>query len=188
MNIDLHKAKLSRRDFVQKVTKGVGVFIFGGLLGRLLPRSRGAGTVWQIDPRKCIQCGNCAVQCVRTPSAVKCAHDFGMCGYCRICSGFFVPDAPLFDEGAENQLCPTGAIKRRFIEEPYFEYTFDKDLCIGCGQCVKGCASYGNGSLYLQIDRTLCLDCNECSISRVCEGKAIARIPALRQYIPKRII
>ena len=41
------------------------------------------------------------------------------------------------DTGAESQLCPTGAIQRKFIEDPYFQYTIDEELCIGCGKCVK---------------------------------------------------
>ena len=177
----------SRRRFMQRVAKGVGLFAFGGLVGKLASRTGGDANVWQIDPHKCIQCGNCATHCVLTPSAVKCFHDFNIpCGYCRICSGFLADDYAENNEGAENQMCPVGAIARRFVEEPYYEYTIDRDICIGCGKCVEGCKLYGNGSLYLQIDRTLCLDCNECAAARACEGKAISRIPSADQYVPKK--
>jgi len=149
-------------------------------------------TVWQIDPRYCEQCGRCATACVLTPSAVKCVHDMRHpCGYCRICYGYVRPGYIENDEAAENQLCPTGAIQRRFIEEPFYEYTIDESKCIACGKCVNGCKLYGNGSLYLQIRRDLCLNCNDCAIARVCEGnrkhggKTIRRIPADLQYIRK---
>lgn len=182
----LDKAKTARRGFIRGLVNGIGLFAFGGLMGKLLTRVGGKGWVWQIDPTKCTQCGNCAKHCVLTPSAVKCTHDFAICGYCRICAGFFVIDASKFHEGAENQLCPVGAIRRRFVEDPYYEYVIDTALCIGCGRCVKGCASFGNGSLYLQIHRELCINCNECGIERFCEGKAITRIPAEQQYLLKK--
>jgi len=136
---------------------------------------KSANQVWQIDPSRCVQCGRCATECVLVQSAVKCTHDFQRCGYCELCFGYFQPSATALTEGAENQLCPAGAIQRRFIEEPYFEYTIDKKLCIGCGKCVKNCGAYGNGSLYLQIDPEYCLSCNECTIARVCPAGAISR-------------
>jgi electron transport complex protein RnfB len=87
--------------------------------------------------------------------------------------------------GAENQLCPSGAINRTFIENPYFEYSIDQETCIGCAKCVKGCGSFGNGSLFLQIQQDICLNCNECSIARSCPSGAISRVPAKQPYIPK---
>ena len=80
-------------------------------------------TVWQLDPARCVQCGQCAVNCVLTPSAVKAVHTYDICGYCKLCFGYFQPGVSRLDEGAENQLCPTGAIQRTFIENPYYEYT-----------------------------------------------------------------
>lgn len=133
-------------------------------------------TRWQIDVDKCIQCGLCATTCVLTPSAVKCVHVFSHCGYCDLCSGYFIKDARNLDTAAENQLCPVGAIKRRFIEDPYFEYTIDEDLCLGCGRCVKSCAAYGNGSLTLQVRHDRCVNCNECSIARQCPAGAFSRV------------
>lgn len=179
------KAHSTRREFIRKSSKTAGFFLLGGVAGKVISNTVGEEMVWQINPDKCIQCGNCAIACVLTPSASRCVHDFTMCGYCRICSGFFPPNAPALDEGAENQLCPLGAIKRVYVEEPYFEYTIDRDLCIGCARCAKGCNAFGNGSLYMQVQRDLCVDCNECAISVVCEGKAYERIPASRQYNPK---
>ena len=83
---------------------------------------------------------------------------------------------------AENLMCPTGAIRREFVEEPYFEYTIDEELCTGCGKCVKGCTSFGNGSLFLQIDQDLCQQCNECAIARVCPSDAIERVSYDKAY------
>lgn len=139
--------------------------------------------VWQIDPNKCTQCGRCATECVINPSAVKCVHAFKMCGYCNLCFGYFQPGASKLDEGAENQLCPTGAIDRTFIEEPYFQYEIDEDLCIGCAKCVKGCNSFGNGSLFLQVRHDICLNCNECAIAEACPSDAFRRVPSDDPYI-----
>jgi electron transport complex protein RnfB len=86
------------------------------------------------------------------------------------------------DTAAENLLCPTGAIQRKFVEDPYFEYTIDESLCNGCGKCAKGCNSFGNGSLYLQIKQELCTNCNECAIMNVCPDDAIQRVPAAKVY------
>ena len=61
-------------------------------------------------------------------------------------------------------------------------------LCDGCGKCVNGCKDFGNGSLYLQIDQNLCVNCNECSIARSCPSDAISRISDKVQYIPKEKI
>jgi len=176
---------MSRRSFLQKSSQAAGLFILGGVAGKVLTNSGGEEMVWQIDPSKCTQCGNCATHCVIKPSASRCVHEFTVCGYCRICSGFNPPNAIALDEGAENQICPVGAIERKFVEEPYYEYKVNRELCIGCARCVKGCTAFGNGSLYMQIQRDLCVNCNVCSIAMVCEGKAISRIPAYQQYIPK---
>jgi electron transport complex protein RnfB len=83
---------------------------------------------------------------------------------------------------AEGQLCPTSALSRNFIEEPYFEYRIDKDLCIGCAKCVKGCTSFGNGSLHLQIMQDLCVNCNQCAIARMCPSDAIQRVKGNEPY------
>jgi electron transport complex protein RnfB len=141
--------------------------------------------VWQLDPEKCIQCGRCATACVLKPSAVKCVHAFELCGYCKLCFGYFQPGAKTLTADAENQLCPAGALRRRFVEDPYYEYTVDERVCIGCGKCVKGCSAFGNGSLFLQVRHSVCLNCNECSIARVCPADAYRRVPADQPYLLK---
>ena len=108
-----------------------------------------------------------------------------MCGYCQLCFGYFHPKAPKLDEMPQNQLCPTGAIARRFIEEPYFEYTIDEDKCIGCAICVKGCGAFGNGSLHLQVSHSLCLNCNRCTIAEACPSQAFVRVPSQQPYLIK---
>jgi electron transport complex protein RnfB len=112
-------------------------------------------------------------------------HAFDVCGYCKLCGGYYQPDTKILDTAAENQLCPTGAIKRTFIENPYYEYTIDEDLCIGCAKCVKGCGAFGNGSLYLQVRHDRCLNCNDCAIARNCPADAFRRVPADQPYILK---
>lgn len=176
---------LPRRDFLRRGfagAVGLGIGTLGWLAARAAPRP---ATVWQIDPEKCVQCGQCMTDCVLTPSAVKCINQFQMCGYCRLCFGYFQPGVVNLDSGAENQVCPTGALRRRFVEEPYYEYTIDRDLCTGCAKCVKLCAAFGNGSLYLQIQHDLCVQCNECSIAKNCPSGAIRRIPADAPYLLK---
>ena len=193
----------SRRDFLRlgARTTALGGVVVGGyaltpLSGRQNLQARcndaadcdtctGCGTVWQLDPALCVACGRCQTHCVRAESADKCVQAFHMCGYCRICPGFFETPSHSLHEAAENQLCPTGAVLRRFVEDPYYEYTIDRDLCIACGRCVKGCEAYGNGSLFLQVDHGLCLDCNRCSIAAACPSQAFSRVPLLRPYLLK---
>ena len=141
-----------------------------------------ASLFWQIDPNVCTQCGRCETHCVLPVSAVKCIHANKVCGYCDLCGGYYRTNVKELNTAAENMMCPTGAILRKFVEDPYFEYTIDEDLCNGCGKCVKGCSSFGNGSLYLQIKQDLCLNCNECQISTVCASGAITRVPYATAY------
>lgn len=151
----------------------------------LFKKTSKSGYVWQIDPHKCAQCGLCKTNCVLTPSASKCMHAYIMCGYCDLCGGYLRQGTKTISTAAENQLCPTGAINRTFVEEPYFEYTINRDLCDGCAKCVKGCGDFGNGSLHMQIQHDICVNCNECSIARTCPSNAISRIPAGIAYLPK---
>ncbi|HUT26127.1 MAG TPA: 4Fe-4S binding protein [Sumerlaeia bacterium] len=177
--------KLTRSEFLAHCGRGVGLLIVGGVAGGLAARNARAGMVWQIDPNKCNQCGQCATHCVRDQSAVKCFHAFEMCGYCELCSGFLEPKFITPDEGAENQLCPVGAIVRQREIDPYYSYEIDESRCIGCARCVKGCTQFGNGSLYLQVRHDLCLNCNECSIAAACPSNAFVRVPANKPYIPR---
>ncbi len=166
----------NRREFIKKILLGSAVLLTGTFSVLKILNRKNPRYFWQIDRNKCIQCGRCATECVLAPSAVKCVHEFKMCGYCELCGGYFRPEAVSLNTGAENQICPMGAIKRKYIENPYYEYTIDEVLCIGCGKCVKGCASFGNASLFLQIKNNLCLNCNECAIARSCPVRAIQRV------------
>jgi len=177
---------VTRRRFLRNGFYGGCLAGLGGLAGFLAGRSSADDMVWQIDPQICIACGNCATHCVLAESAVKCVQVYGICGYCDYCPGFHQPAARALDTGAENELCPTGAIKRRFIEEPYYEYNLDEPLCNGCGKCVKGCAAFGNGSLFLQVRHDRCLNCNECSIAAACPSGAFKRVPAEKPYMLKK--
>ena len=177
--------KKSRRDFIRSGTR-LSMLITLGAVGAFAAKNITAEKyVWQIDPFKCTQCGRCATSCVMTPSAVKCIHAYDLCGYCDLCGGYLKPDANKLTTAAENQLCPTAAIQRKFIEEPYFEFDIKEELCIGCGKCVKGCSSFGNGSLHLQIRHNICKNCNECAIARMCPSQAISRVPASKPYLIK---
>jgi electron transport complex protein RnfB len=174
-----------RRGFLKRIARSFALAGLGVGLASLVRRPK-AGMVWQLDPDKCVQCGRCATECVLAPSAVKCVHAYKICGYCRLCGGYHQPNARQLHTAAENQLCPTGAIVRTFVEDPYYEYRIDEDLCIGCGKCVAGCGSFGNGSLYLQVRHNLCVNCNECSIALRCPAQAYSRVPLSRPYMPKQ--
>jgi electron transport complex protein RnfB len=112
-------------------------------------------------------------------------HSHAICGYCQLCTGYFVPEPNEQNTAAENQLCPTAAIRRTFVEDPYYEYVIDEKLCIGCAKCVEGCNRFGNGSLFLQVRHDRCLNCNECAIARVCPGDAFQRVPVSAPYLLK---
>jgi len=174
---------LSRRRFLQQCLRGLGVIAVGGLTSMLLKETQKEGYVWQIDPLRCIECGRCATACVLKPSAVKCVHEFALCGYCELCFGFFDDKRAADTGGAENERCPTGAIRRSFVEEPYYQYVIDENKCIGCGRCVKGCRMFGNHSLILQVRHDRCVNCNECAIARVCPADAFKRVPARHPYL-----
>lgn len=177
----------SRRNFVKtagKLLVAVPVLALPVILSK---KTDVKGYVWQIDPYKCTSCEQCRSACIMTPSAVKCTNAFPMCGYCDFCPGFLRQGAKTFNTAAENQLCPTGAIVRKFVEEPYFEYTIDEKLCDGCSKCVKGCRDFGNGSLYLQVMHNLCVNCNQCRIARICPSDAVIRVPAEEPYIRKEL-
>jgi electron transport complex protein RnfB len=180
-----NESKTSRRDFMRTGVSSAAALAIGGAAGVAGGRAKGGDYVWQLDPHKCVQCGRCATACVLKPSAVKCVHAYDVCGYCELCGGYHQPYAKDLDTAAENQLCPTAAIRRTFIEDPYYKYDIIEDLCIGCGVCVKGCGSFGNGSLYLQVRHDLCVNCNECAIARDCPADAFERVPADQPYILK---
>ncbi|MEI6503480.1 MAG: 4Fe-4S binding protein [Armatimonadota bacterium] len=174
---------MSRREFVGHCCRGLGFLAVGGLAGAMTRNGQKSGTVWQIDPNKCSQCGKCATVCVLSPSAVKCVHEYALCGYCKICFGYFADVRPNDNEGAESQRCPTGAIGRGFVEDPYYQYVIDEQKCIGCALCVKGCKTFGNSSLILQVRHDRCLNCNQCAIATVCPAQAFTQVPVDKPYL-----
>ena len=179
-----HDKKMTRRDFLRGGLRGVGLLAAAAGIGAAVRHEAAAGQmVWQLDPEKCVQCGRCATNCVLTPSAVKCVHAYDVCGYCELCGGYHQPTVKVTDTAAENRLCPTNAIRRTFVEDPFYEYTILEEFCIGCGKCVKGCGSFGNGSLFLQVRHDRCVNCNDCSIARGCPAGAYRRVPASQPYL-----
>jgi electron transport complex protein RnfB len=176
----------TRRQVLGEAFRWAGLAATGGTLAALATRSEAKGHVWQIDPEVCVQCGECAAACVLTPSAVKCIHAYALCGYCELCFGVY-RDARTGDAtAAENVRCPVDAIKRRFVEDPYYQISVDEAACIGCALCVKGCGQFGNASLFLQIRHDRCANCNQCAAAHTCPSGAIQRVPADRPYIVKR--
>lgn len=182
-NTHSKRSPMARRRFLRllgsTIAGGSILAISGGLIGKVKGEEM---LLWQIDPAKCTQCGRCETDCVLAVSAVKCIHANRVCGYCDLCGGYYRSNVKNLNTAAENMMCPTGAIQRKYVEDPYFEYTINEDLCNGCGKCVKGCGSFGNGSLYLQIKRDLCVNCNECKITTVCSSDAITRVPYTMAY------
>jgi H+/Na+-translocating ferredoxin:NAD+ oxidoreductase subunit B len=182
--------KLDRRSFVGDGFRVAGAVVFAGSAGFLAGRKgRENELVWQIDPDKCICCGNCATYCVLDVSAVKAVQCYELCAMCDVCTGYFALVHLERSTAAENQLCPTGAIVRKFVAEqagvPRFEYHIVEEKCIGCGKCVEGCALM-NGSLYLQVRHDRCLNCNECSIAVACPTQAFRRVSADEAYLMKK--
>ena len=175
---------IRRKEFLQmcgSVIAGGTVLAAGAKLATKI-KVKESDVFWQIDPARCTQCGRCETDCVLPVSAVKCIHANRVCGYCDLCGGYYRSNVKELNTAAENMMCPTGAIERKFIEDPYFEYTINEDLCTGCGKCVKGCTSFGNGSLYLQIKQDICVNCNECQIAQVCVSDAISRVDYATAY------
>ncbi|MBC8004388.1 MAG: ferredoxin [Verrucomicrobia bacterium] len=185
MSANKEPKSIERRRFIRSGMQMALAVSLGGIAGISLLKSSSDDLVWQLDPFKCVQCGRCADECVVTPSAVKCVHAYDLCGYCDLCGGYLKPDANARTTAAENQLCPTAAIKRKYIEDPYYEYVIEEDLCIGCAKCVAGCTSFGNGSLHLQVRHDICKNCNDCAIARVCPADAFQRVPASTPYLIK---
>jgi len=175
----------NRRQFLRDGMRLAAMTGLGGVLGSALTHTSAKTTRWQIDPARCLRCDQCATACVLEQSAVKCVHTHAICGYCQLCTGYFAPEPNELNTAAENQLCPTAAIRRTFVEDPYYEYVIDEKLCIGCAKCVEGCNRFGNGSLFLQVRQERCLNCNECAIARVCPGYAFRRVPLNEPYLLK---
>lgn len=178
--------KKTRRDFLRSALRNGTLAAIAGFVGFGLFKRRGNAYVWQIDPAKCTYCGKCATACVLEESAVKCVHAYDICGYCRICFGFFEDQPAAINEGAENQRCPMGAIKRTYVEDPYYEYAINESICNGCAKCVNGCNTFGNGSLHLQVRHDRCVRCNQCAIALICPSSAFQRVSAKQPYLFKK--
>jgi len=174
---------VSKREFLKALARGACLLAGGGAIASLASGSDARNMVWQIDPAKCTACGKCATACVLNPSAVKCVHEQEICGYCELCFGYFVDQRAGDEETAENRRCPTDAILRRFVEDPYHQYIIDEAKCIGCGLCVEGCRAFGNGALILQVRHDRCINCNQCAIATVCPAEAFVRVPASDPYL-----
>ena len=174
---------MNRRHFIHTALKAAVVAPFALLFRNA---NAGAKTLWQIDPDKCIQCGKCQTACILPHSAVRCVHQYASCGYCLFCSGYYHDKRVKFDTAGENLRCPTDAISRTYIEDPYFEYRINEDKCIACGKCVKGCAAFGNGSLFLQVRHHICVNCNQCRIAAVCPADALVKVSPDKPYLFKQ--
>jgi electron transport complex protein RnfB len=109
---DAPQDKMTRRGFLRAGLRGAAAVGLGAVVAGAARSALGEGYVWQLDPYKCVQCGRCATACVLAESAVKCVHAYALCGYCDFCTGFFEPQPNQRTAAAENQLCPTGAIRR----------------------------------------------------------------------------
>ncbi|MDR3707138.1 MAG: 4Fe-4S binding protein [Capsulimonadaceae bacterium] len=177
----------SRRRFLRDGARLGCAALLAGATGLICGHAAEGETVWQIDPERCTQCGNCSRECVLTPSAVKCVHAFALCGYCRLCFGLLRDKRTGDVAAAEDSRCPVDAIRRRPVEDPYYEISIDEERCLGCARCVMGCAQFGNGSLFIQIRHDRCLDCNECLAALHCPSQAIRRVPASHPYIVKTV-
>ncbi len=176
---------LTRREFLRRGARKALLAGVAGSAGAFVWIGTSGATVWQLDPDKCIACGRCATNCVQNPSAVRAVRVHAICGYCDLCTAYFELEHAARTSGAENLVCPTDALQRRYVREPYYEYSIDEDLCVACGRCVKACRDFGNGSVFLQIRHDRCVRCNECAIGAKCPAEAISRVPAANPYILK---
>jgi electron transport complex protein RnfB len=177
------KKDVTRRDVLKTGGQLAALAALGAGAGFLVPRASGDDMVWQINPGRCIQCGNCADYCVLKLSAVKCVHAIKICGYCMLCFGYFAEEREPYIPGAEYEICPTAALKREHIKDQFHEYTVDEEKCIACAKCVKGCRKEGNGSLYLQVRHDRCVNCSQCAIAEACPSNAFVRVHANDPYI-----
>lgn len=179
-------AKLNRREFFRTAGRGLGACLLAGISGRWLwmrvkdDPGFSPQTVWKIDPGLCVQCGQCATACVRTPSAVKAFNDENLCSNCVVCYGHIRNHgAPSPEIDRQPKVCPQNAVTRIPFAggmDGYYLYRIDEEKCVGCGLCVQECNHRGSQSMFLMIRPDLCLGCNECAIARVCPQQAISRM------------
>ena len=193
------KKEPTRRDVLGHAVRGTGLLVLGGGVIRLARKAEAEG-VWWIDTEKCINirlgatgvevCDLCSTDCVLPLSAIRAVNEFSECGRCCICPAYYDVTSEVGEDGLPSgKLCPRDAIERKPIGEidpddplnNFYEYTIIKERCNGCGRCVMGCKEpAGLGSIRLEVDYELCLDCNRCSISQVCPDDAILQQAAER--------
>ncbi len=127
-----NNSDMNRRGFLKTGAGTACLAGLGGLTWLAGSKKSKAHTVWQLDPHVCVSCGNCENHCVLEVSAVKCIHAFAMCGYCNLCTGSLRPDPVTLDSGAENEVCPTGALVHRRQDDA------DAGACDTCAACSNG--------------------------------------------------
>jgi electron transport complex protein RnfB len=186
--------KSTRREFIDRSCRVVGLVGLGGAAG-LLARRAQSDTVYQIDPARCTACDLCRTSCIRALSAVKAVNQYDACGYCMLCPAFYDVTSQPDERGIPTgRVCPQDALKPRVEgrvddEDPnnnYYEYAVDEARCDGCGKCVKACKPpAGNGSLRLEIRYPFCDECNACAIQVACPERAILRLPVPGE-VPKK--
>jgi len=152
---------------------------------------------WDIAADRCINsklgevgveiCERCATECVITLSAVRAVNRFAACGRCYVCPAYYKITSAVGPDGLPSEkVCPRDAIERKAIgwidpEDPannFYEYIIDEKKCNGCGRCVMECKEpAGLSSITLEVRHNVCLDCNRCSIAKVCPEEAFDRLP-----------
>ena len=111
---------IKRREFFKlcgSVVAGGTILAVAGGMARKVEGTE-ASLFWQIDPNVCTQCGRCETHCVLPVSAVKCIHANKVCGYCDLFGGYYRTNVKELNTAAENMMCPTGAILRKFVKTP----------------------------------------------------------------------
>lgn len=61
-----------------------------------------------------------------------------------------------------NTICPVGTILSVFSRWSLFRPVIDKDKCVDCGLCAKGCRASCIDSVNHKIDTSRCVDCFDC--------------------------
>lgn len=190
---------LSRRKAMGRVAAVTGL----GLTAGFLVKKAEGQVVWQIDAASCVNskhgevgvkvCDLCVKECVVTQSAVRAVNEFAKCGRCCVCPSYFSVKSAVGRDGLPSEkLCPRDAILRKPIGEVdpndpannFYEYVIDEAKCDGCGKCVMACKEpAGLGSIVLRVRHDLCVNCNNCAISKVCPKDALSQWPTLKAVL-----
>ena len=111
----------TRRQFIDRTCRVVGLTALGGAAATLLARRASAHAVFQVDPVKCAACDLCRTSCVLSLSAVKAVNEFAKCGYCQLCPAYMDVTSQPDEKGIPSgKVCPQDALKRRVVgrEDP----------------------------------------------------------------------